>query len=239
MVVRLYKRAGRRSSTLPMSHDGFLDHPYAILSWRIPVKLEPWTDRGRGGRTKPMRILVVSDLHGDLGSVRPRVRRPSARLDPLVRRLGRRRPGDRAGAGGIPRARARLHDLRQSRPARDAGTAPAIEDGSPVLLAQGGVHEFGGLRLAAIGGIWAKSHAKPHYVTDADVAQAAARIARSGRSISCSPTLARSVWPTSRPPDVTAASAAFSTHSRRSRRVCTSAATCTWPRNASSRTVAR
>ena len=36
------------------------------------------------------------------------------------------------------------------------------------------------LRLAAIGGIWAKSHAKPHYVTDADVAQAAARIARSG-----------------------------------------------------------
>ena len=37
-----------------------------------------------------------------------------------------------------------------------------------------------GLRLAAIGGIWAKSHAKPHYVTDADVAEVAARIARSG-----------------------------------------------------------
>ena len=39
---------------------------------------------------------------------------------------------------------------------------------------------FRGLRLAAIGGIWAKSHAKPHYVTDADVAESAARIARSG-----------------------------------------------------------
>ncbi len=37
-----------------------------------------------------------------------------------------------------------------------------------------------GLSIAAIGGIWAKSHAKPHYVTDDDVAELAARIARSG-----------------------------------------------------------
>ena len=53
-------------------------------------------------------------------------------------------------------------------------------DGTAVLLEQGRVHEYGGLRLAAIGGIWAKSHAKPHYVTDADVAAAAAQIARAG-----------------------------------------------------------
>jgi uncharacterized protein len=39
---------------------------------------------------------------------------------------------------------------------------------------------FAGLRLAAIGGIWAKSHAKRHYVTDADVAEASARIVESG-----------------------------------------------------------
>ena len=39
-----------------------------------------------------------------------------------------------------------------------------------------------GLNIAAIGGIWAKSHAKPHYVTDDDVAEAAGRIARSGRT---------------------------------------------------------
>ncbi len=53
-------------------------------------------------------------------------------------------------------------------------------DGSAVLLGQGEVHDADGLRLAAIGGIWAKSHAKPHYVTDADVAAAAARIAQAG-----------------------------------------------------------
>src|SRR5438034_5264774 len=47
-------------------------------------------------------------------------------------------------------------------------------------MAQGVVREFARLRMAAIGGIWAKSHAKPHYVTDADVAEAAHRIARSG-----------------------------------------------------------
>jgi len=34
--------------------------------------------------------------------------------------------------------------------------------------------------VAAIGGIWAKSHKKPHYITDEDVAEAAARIARTG-----------------------------------------------------------
>jgi Icc-related predicted phosphoesterase len=53
-------------------------------------------------------------------------------------------------------------------------------DGSAVLLAQGNPLKIAGLRLAAIGGIWAKSHAKRHYVTDADVAEAAARIAESG-----------------------------------------------------------
>jgi Icc-related predicted phosphoesterase len=34
--------------------------------------------------------------------------------------------------------------------------------------------------VAAIGGIWAKSHRLPYYVTDADVAAAAAQIARAG-----------------------------------------------------------
>jgi Icc-related predicted phosphoesterase len=53
-------------------------------------------------------------------------------------------------------------------------------DGSAVLMGQGALREQDGLRLAAIGGIWAKSHRLPHYVTDADVAAAAAQIARSG-----------------------------------------------------------
>jgi Icc-related predicted phosphoesterase len=53
-------------------------------------------------------------------------------------------------------------------------------DDTPVLLGQGVPREIAGLRLAAIGGIWAKSHAKPHYVTDADVAEWAGQVARTG-----------------------------------------------------------
>jgi Icc-related predicted phosphoesterase len=53
-------------------------------------------------------------------------------------------------------------------------------DGSPVLLPQGEVRQVAGLRLAAIGGIWAKSHRQLYYVTDEDVAAAARRIAASG-----------------------------------------------------------
>jgi Icc-related predicted phosphoesterase len=53
-------------------------------------------------------------------------------------------------------------------------------DGTPVLLAQGEAIQVGGVRLAAIGGIWAKSHRQPYYVTDEDVSEAAARIAASG-----------------------------------------------------------
>src|SRR5207248_1650357 len=53
-------------------------------------------------------------------------------------------------------------------------------DGTPVLLGQGEVRAFAGLKLAAIGGIWAKSHRLPHYVTNEDVAGFASRIARQG-----------------------------------------------------------
>ena len=54
------------------------------------------------------------------------------------------------------------------------------QDGSPVLLAQGEVRAFGDVRIAGISGIWAKSHRLPHYVTDADVSQWAGQIARTG-----------------------------------------------------------
>jgi uncharacterized protein len=53
-------------------------------------------------------------------------------------------------------------------------------DGSAVLLGQGEVRDHGGLRLAGIGGIWARSHRLPHYVTDDDVASWSEQIARQG-----------------------------------------------------------
>jgi uncharacterized protein len=50
------------------------------------------------------------------------------------------------------------------------------EDGTPMLLPPGCVHEHGGLRIAGISGIWAKSHRQPFYVTDADVASQASEL---------------------------------------------------------------
>jgi uncharacterized protein len=126
-----------------------------------------------------MHILVVSDLHGDLDS---------------ARRACARRPPDlilSCGDWGDP------EEVDESTFAALLEVAPVYStfgnhdpidllgrlrnrDDSPVLLAQGEPREVAGLRLAAIGGIWAKSHAKPHYVTDADVADLSARIAKSG-----------------------------------------------------------
>ncbi len=126
-----------------------------------------------------MRILVVSDLHGDIESVnRARIEhRPDLLLS--------------CGDWGDPEqvSEQALEGLLRLVPVYTTfGNHDPLEilarlknrDESPVLIGQGLVQEFAGLRLAAIGGIWAKSHAKPHYVTDDDVAQAAARIARAG-----------------------------------------------------------
>ena len=126
-----------------------------------------------------MRILVVSDLHGD--------------QKPVERARTEHRPDLILSCGdwGDPKqvSHQAFEDLLQLVPVYTTfGNHDPLEmlarlknsDGSPVLIGQGLVQEFAGLRLAAIGGIWAKSHAKPHYVTDDDVAQAAARIARTG-----------------------------------------------------------
>jgi uncharacterized protein len=126
-----------------------------------------------------MRILVVSDLHGDLASARRAVHhvRPDLILS--------------CGDWGDPEQvdESMFADLLATAPVYTTfGNHDAVEllsrlcngDRSPVLLPQGERREVMDLSLAAIGGIWAKSHAKPHYVTDDDVAEAASRIARSG-----------------------------------------------------------
>ncbi len=126
-----------------------------------------------------MPILVVSDLHGDLGSVREAIDhfRPDALLC--------------CGDWGDP------EELSEADLTALAGRIPLLStfgnhdpidwlaqhrgpDGSPILLAQGEVRDFHGLRVAALGGIWAKSHRKSFYVTDEDVANLAGRIAAEG-----------------------------------------------------------
>ena len=147
-----------------------------------------------------MRILVVSDLHGDLDSVR---RAYASQRPELILSCGDWGDADQVtepALAALLEARRRLHHLRQSRPARDPGSVSRIRTGRRSCWPREACSDVGGLRLAAIGGIWAKSHAKPHYVTDADVAVRQRELPALGRSISCSLTAARSDWPTSRRP---------------------------------------
>ena len=126
-----------------------------------------------------MRILVISDLHGDFSLAERACR--ELRPDLLLS----------CGDWGDP------DQVAPELLERFVSLAPVFttfgnhdpllllnsamnRDGSAVLLGQGEVRDHGGLRLAGIGGIWAKSHRLPHYVTDADVASWSEQIARQG-----------------------------------------------------------
>src|SRR5262245_13122124 len=115
-------------------------------------------DPDRGGSSTAMRLLVVSDLHGDLDSARRACDRVRPELILSCGDWGDLEQVDESAFSDLLGAAPvyttfgnhdpldRLADLRNL-------------DGSPVLLDQGQTREFAGLRLAAIGGIWAKSHA--------------------------------------------------------------------------------
>jgi uncharacterized protein len=126
-----------------------------------------------------MRFLVVSDLHGDLDSIIEAIDRfePQALLC--------------CGDWGDPEqvSQTQLVEVAARLPLLTTfGNHDPIEalfrlcnrDGSLVLLAQGEVRDLMGYAVAGIGGIWAKSRRKRYYVSDDDVAQAAARIVQSG-----------------------------------------------------------
>jgi uncharacterized protein len=126
-----------------------------------------------------MRILVVSDLHGDLTAAQRAcdVVRPDLILS----------CGDWGDPNQVTRDdltafldMATLYTTFGNHDPIELLSLLQNRDGTQVLLAQGAAQVVGGLRLAAIGGIWAKSHAKPHYVTDADVAESAAQVAKAG-----------------------------------------------------------
>ena len=126
-----------------------------------------------------MRILVVSDMHGDLASVHRAYERHRPNL---ILSCGDWGDPDQVAESLLSAVldRCPLYTTYGNHDPVEILTRLKNQDGSVVLLGQGDVQDFGGLRLAAIGGIWAKSHAKPHYVTDADVARASTRIAQAG-----------------------------------------------------------
>ncbi|GAC1449770.1 MAG: metallophosphoesterase [Isosphaeraceae bacterium] len=126
-----------------------------------------------------MRILVVSDLHGDLRSVREAIEqfRPDGLLS--CGDWGDLEEVDEGDLAGI------VADLPVATTFGNHDPVPLLRklqnrDGRPLLIEQGEVRLFVGLQVGAIGGIWAKSHRLPHYVTDEDVAVLAAKIARQG-----------------------------------------------------------
>lgn len=126
-----------------------------------------------------MLILAISDLHGDLASAHRAIERFQPDLVLCCGDWGDPAEVTESELAEFGRKRMVLTTFGNHDPLE---LLPRLEnaDRSKVLLEQGEVREVGGLRIAAIGGIWAKSHRQPHYVTDEDVAAAAQRIARLG-----------------------------------------------------------
>jgi Icc-related predicted phosphoesterase len=127
-----------------------------------------------------MRILAISDLHGDLGCAWEAVE--AVRPDLLICCGDWGDPGE-VSPEELARFTERLPVLTifGNHDDLDALHAWMNRDGSPVLLAAGEVRDASGIRIAGISGIWAKSHRKPFYVTDEDVERAAVEIASHGR----------------------------------------------------------
>lgn len=123
-----------------------------------------------------LRFLAISDLHGDLNSAWKAVE--AGRPDVLLC------CGDWGDPGEVELADLQAFSARQpvysvfgNHDHLEAFGQWLNQDGTPVLLLNGEVRQVGPVRLAGINGIWAKSHAKPYYVTDEEVAAAARQIA--------------------------------------------------------------
>jgi len=126
-----------------------------------------------------MRILAISDLHGDLDAAREAL----DRYEPeLLLSCGDWGDPDQVAEADLAEFPARLPVLTTFGNHDPLAALARLRnrDGSSVLLAKGEVRQVEGVRVAAIGGIWAKSHRLPHYVLDEDVADEAGRIARDG-----------------------------------------------------------
>jgi Icc-related predicted phosphoesterase len=126
-----------------------------------------------------MRILAVSDLHGDLGAVREAIAR--FRPDALIS-CGDWGDPDEVDEQALRAiiARVPVATTFGNHDPRNLLSQLTNSDGTSVLLPQGEVRVFAGMRVAAIGGIWAKSHRLPHYVTDEDVTAFAQMVAGQG-----------------------------------------------------------
>jgi len=129
-----------------------------------------------------MKLLAISDLHGNLASAWSAIE--SASPDVLLC------CGDWGDPDEISEAdlqaftnRLPVYSVFGNHDHLEALSGWRNTDGSAVLLPNGELCSHAGLHLAGISGIWAKSHRKPYYVTDADVDESVLRVASSGRRV--------------------------------------------------------
>ncbi len=129
--------------------------------------------------TSSLRVLAVSDLHGDLNAAHTAC--DLVKPD-LILCCGDWGDDDQVTPANLAAflKYAPLYSTFGNHDPIEMLSGLHNHDGTPVLLPQGSPLAVEGLRLAGIGGIWAKSHSKPHYVTDQDVADAAAKSAAAG-----------------------------------------------------------
>jgi Icc-related predicted phosphoesterase len=129
-----------------------------------------------------MRITAISDMHGNLGSARAALDLTEPDLILCCGDWGDPGEVNPADLQSIT-AKARVLTVYGNHDDLDVLSAARNTDGSPALLSPGEIREVGGLRFAGISGIWAKSHQKPYYVTDEDVAHQASLLAGRGVDI--------------------------------------------------------
>jgi uncharacterized protein len=129
-----------------------------------------------------MRLLAISDLHGELEPAWAAIE--AAQPDVLLC------CGDWGDPGEVElpdlecfTERLPVYTVYGNHDHLDALREWRNGDGSPVLLRNGTGQPIGPLTLAGINGIWAKSHRKPFYVTDEEVDAAAANAARAAHAI--------------------------------------------------------
>ena len=122
-----------------------------------------------------MRLLAVSDLHGDLDSAWAAVE--AAQPDVLLS------CGDWGDPEDVDLAdlqafteRLPVYTVFGNHDPLDALPRWTNRDGAPVLLPNGEAVSVGGVVLAGISGIWATTHRKPFYITDEEVDEAALQL---------------------------------------------------------------
>ncbi|MFQ5865829.1 MAG: metallophosphoesterase family protein [bacterium] len=127
--------------------------------------------------SKPyLKIAAVSDLHGNLVPVHNilELEKPD-----LLLCVGDWGTAEEVTSSDLDSIIKKVYTLTVFGNNDPVDLLPAVpnQDGGSILLENGLIEHYFGLSIAGINGIWAKSHKKPWYITDDEVAAIAAKLA--------------------------------------------------------------